>query len=94
MDNICHGVPSPKVWENYVSFREDKACSQTKKIAFRCKDEGWKRYSILFIFKNNTVYRETIEKELFMRAFLKNLCLRPSCYACKFKTLLGKVILH
>ena len=49
MDNICHGVPSPKVWENYVSFREDKACSQTKKIAFRCKDEGWKRIYIIYI---------------------------------------------
>ena len=87
MDNICHGVPSPKVWKSYVSFREDEACSQTRIVSFRRKDEGWKRYTVLFIFKNNTVYRETIEKDLFMRAFLKNVCLRPSCYACKFKTL-------
>lgn len=87
MDNICHGVPSPKVWKKYVSYREDEACSQTRRIAFRRKDEGWKRYSVSFIFQNNTEYRENLRKDLFMKAFLKDVCLRPSCYACEFKTL-------
>jgi hypothetical protein len=36
---------------------------------------------------NDMEYRQTHDKDLYMRAFLKNVCLRPSCYDCKFKGL-------
>lgn len=87
IDIICHGVPSPKVWQKYISYRENCAESSARKIAFRCKDKGWKLFSVLFLFKNDMQYLETFDKDLFMKAFLKNVCLRPSCYACDFKTL-------
>ncbi|WP_157882680.1 Coenzyme F420 hydrogenase/dehydrogenase, beta subunit C-terminal domain [Thermoclostridium stercorarium] len=87
IDIVCHGVPSPKVWKEYVKFREKKAKSRVKKISLRSKNKGWKQYSVLFMFENNTEYCETMDKDLFMKAFLKNICLRPSCYNCKFKTL-------
>jgi coenzyme F420-reducing hydrogenase beta subunit len=87
VDIICHGVPSPKVWKKYVQFREERANSQPIKITFRQKNEGWKRYSISFLFKNNTEYNEVLDKDLYMQAFLKDVCLRPSCYACEFKSL-------
>lgn len=87
IDVICHGVPSPKVWHKYIEFREKEARSRALKISFRRKDEGWKRYSVSFLFKNNTEYRQPYYKDLYMAAFLKNICLRPSCYECVFKTL-------
>lgn len=87
VDIVCHGVPSPAIWKKYVDFREKIAGSPTKRIAFRRKNEGWKRYSVSFLFKNNSEYREPLNKDLFMKAFLKDVCLRPSCYACEFKTL-------
>ena len=87
VDMICHGVPSPDVWSKYIKFREKKAGSSVQRIAFRCKDEGWKRYSISYLFKNDTEYREPRDKDLYMRAFLKDVCLRPSCYDCGFKGL-------
>ena len=87
MDLICHGVPSPSVWRKYVKYREQVAGSTAQRIAFRRKNEGWKRYSVSFIFNNDTEYRQTLQNDLYMRAFLKDLCLRPSCYDCGFKTL-------
>lgn len=87
VDNICHGVPSPKVWKKYVYYHEDRVGSPTKRIAFRRKDKGWKQYSVSFRFENGTEYCETLKEDLYMRAFLKDVCLRPSCYACEFKTL-------
>lgn len=87
IDIICHGVPSPEIWRKYVKFREKKANSQIQRIAFRHKCEGWKRFSVLFTFKNNTEYRKVLNKDLYMKAFLKDVCLRPSCYDCEFKTL-------
>ena len=87
MDIVCHGVPSPEVWRKYVEFREIEAGSPAQRIAFRRKNEGWKRYSVSFLFKNNTEYRQNLRNDLYMRAFLKDVCLRPSCYECEFKTL-------
>lgn len=87
IDIICHGVPSPDVWSKYVKFRENEVGSPVKKINFRQKDEGWKRYSVSFLYRNNTEYRQNLRKDLYMRAFLKDVCLRPSCYRCNFKTL-------
>ena len=71
VDIVCHGVPSPLVWKKYVDYRQEKAGSAVQRISFRRKDDGWKRYSVSFLFKNNTEYRETLDKDLYMRAFLK-----------------------
>lgn len=87
VDIICHGVPSPEVWQKYVAYREKRAKSPTRRISFRRKDEGWKRFSVSFSFENNTEYLQTLDKDLYMQAFLRDICLRPSCHACNFKTL-------
>lgn len=87
IDIVCHGVPSPKIWQKYLDFRRKIAGSSPRRIAFRLKYEGWKRFSVSFLFDNDTEYRQTLDKDLYMMAFLKDVCLRPSCYACEFKTL-------
>ncbi len=84
-DIICHGVPSPRVWKEYVRFREERAHSKVERIFFRNKKYGWKIYSILFKYSNNTEYGELMSLDLYMRLFLANLSLRPSCYECSFK---------
>ena len=86
-DIICHGVPSPLVWEKYIKHRQARANgAQIRKINFRAKDRGWKQYSVKFLFKNDTEYRQTVGKDPYMQVFLKDLCLRPSCYDCAFRT--------
>ncbi|MCR5142749.1 MAG: Coenzyme F420 hydrogenase/dehydrogenase, beta subunit C-terminal domain [Ruminococcus sp.] len=85
-DIICHGVPSPMVWEKYVDEREKKAASKTQRMFFRHKKYGWKTFAVLFEFSNNTAYIKNLREDSFMRAFLSNSCLRPSCYDCSFKS--------
>lgn len=85
LDIICHGVPSPKVWQVYVDRHEREAEANTRKMFFRHKKYGWKAYSVWFEFDNNKTYVQKLSEDLYMRAFLKNMCLRPSCYACSFK---------
>jgi len=87
IDNICHGVPSPLLLKKYIQYREEISESPTKKISFRNKADGWERYSVLFLFQDNTEYRQNNANDLYMRIFMKDICLRPSCYACEFKTL-------
>lgn len=86
VDIICYGVPSPKVWQKYVEFREGLAGSKVAKIAFRRKKYGWMQSSVLFAFTNGTEYCKVFQEDLFISVFFKNLCLRKSCYSCGFKT--------
>lgn len=85
-DIICHGVPSPMVWKKYIEFREKKSASKLRRTFFRHKKYGWKMYSVQFEFTNCTEYIQILGEDLYVRSFLLNLSLRPSCYACAFKT--------
>lgn len=85
IDFICHGVPSPDVWKQYVEYYEKKYKSQAVKACFRCKDTGWKEYSLFIKFDNSMVFKNKVTHDLYLKAFIGNLDLRPSCYNCKYK---------
>lgn len=87
VDIICHGVPSPLVWRKYISYRESIAGSKIRNASFRRKNNGWRHFSMSFSFHNDTEYTQQHTQDPYMRAFLRNVCLRPSCYRCNFKTL-------
>lgn len=87
VDFVCHGTPSPLVWEKYL----EEVCCANKignitDIQFRNKAEGWKKYSLQIKYVNHDgkemILRETLDDNIFMKCFLSNLCLRPSCYQC------------
>lgn len=86
-DIVCHGVPSPLVWQRYKEQLEEMHHAKAERIAFRRKNYGWKLYSVSFSFDNETEYSKPLTEDVFMQGFLKDLYLRPSCYACSFKTL-------
>lgn len=86
-DIICHGVSSPMVWRKYIEEREHKSASQTKRMFFRDKKYGWKTFAVLFEFSNSTAYVKHFQEDAFMKLFLSDICLRPSCYACSFKSI-------
>ena len=84
-DIICHGVPSPKVWRKYLEYRKSKDNKEPIKINFREKTEGWKLFSLIFKYSDEKKYEKNQTQDLFMQAFLRDACLRDSCYACSFK---------
>lgn len=83
-DIICHGVPSPKVWNKYKEHRRKIDNDMPKEINFRNKDNGWHKFNLKFTY-NNKSYSKNQNEDIYMRCFLSNLCLRDSCYNCSFK---------
>jgi len=87
-DIICHGVPSPMIFEEYKSYMEQKLDAKIEDIKFRGKKYSWTFFNISI--------NESIEKEKgknyigkyysdpYLRGFLRDYFLRPSCYECKF----------
>lgn len=82
---LCHGVPSPAVWKKYLQEQEGKEGSKVKSVNFRSKDHGWHQYFVQLWFDNTKAYEQVFYEDPFMKLFLKNICLRPSCHDCKFR---------
>ena len=87
VDIVCHGVPSPNFFSAYKSFLEKKYKSKVISVDFRNKKYGWKRYSVRVLFENGKEICENFIDNMYMKAFLKNVCLRTSCYDCAFKSI-------
>jgi coenzyme F420-reducing hydrogenase beta subunit len=84
-DIVCHGVPSPKVWKKYLEYRKKIDGEEPTQINFRDKkQEGWHLFSLSFKYKD-TEYAQNQKKDIFMKAFLRDVCLRESCYSCIFR---------
>lgn len=89
VDLICHGIPSPKVWQAYIDYRSQKENNgvRPQRINMRSKSSGWSRYeySTEFDYGDGKISRIGNGHDLFMKAFVGNICLRASCSDCKMK---------
>ena len=107
VDFVCHGVPSPGVWRQYLKETIARMCDKNsvssdpismanahvESISFRNKQFGWKKFSFALTLsamarsgvKNTVSLNEVFPQNTFMKGFLANLYLRPSCYACPAK---------
>lgn len=86
VDFICHGVPSKKVWCQYITGVIDRN-PHISSIDMRSKAVSWLNYG--FEFKNidqSSMFEKKLDN-VYLRGFLRNLYLRPSCYECRFKGL-------
>ena len=90
MDVICHGVPSPALWREYAHYQERKSGGKLKRVNFRCKDESWTDFGMKKVLESipeNSIKKIYISKDTdpYMQMFLRDYCLRPSCYECMAK---------
>ena len=85
MDLVCHGVPSPKIWKDYVKYIEKEYGGSLTQFTFRNKQEGWRGYHLLAKFNNN---KESTSRKVysFLNIFSSDMPLRESCYNCSFAT--------
>lgn len=79
VDFICHGVPSPYVWRDYLDYMKRKG--NLVSAVFRDKSAGgWKVHVESFGYANGKhVFRET-----YRVLFYKNVMLRHSCSVCPY----------
>ena len=85
VDLICHGVPSPAVWQDYL--HELSPTDPIVKAAFRYKKENSEGALIRFKGMSGQELEEKQSDNLYMKGFLQNCYVRPSCFDCQFKGL-------
>ena len=81
VDIVCHGVPSPLVWKEYLKWQERKV-GKIFSVDFRNKkDFGWADHVETLTSENGGV----LNSRIFTSLFYGHHILRPSCYKCPYK---------
>ncbi|MFI3292431.1 MAG: Coenzyme F420 hydrogenase/dehydrogenase, beta subunit C-terminal domain [Rikenellaceae bacterium] len=87
---ICHGVPSPRVWDLYKNeLLRVNGASKFNNINFRDKCVGWNLFSFRAELQTPSEVKMVsmpFPRNPFMRGFLKELFNRPVCHSCHAKS--------
>lgn len=79
VDIVCHGVPGPFLWRDYISYLEKKQGDEIVVVNFRDKELfGWGAHKESYKFKNGG------GKMTFTYLFYKHIMFRHSCGNCHF----------
>lgn len=89
IDIICHGIPSQKIFNDYIHCLESKNNITIKNFSFRDKSKAWQDYYLLYDGKlgNERKYKN---KEIWWKHssyfyyFIKCYIYRINCYSCKY----------
>ena len=85
IDIVCHGVPSPLVWRDYLSWEKEKKKSEIKEILCRNKKKyGWKSHVTTITWEKGA----PVNSRVFPKIFYGHTILRPACYKCPYKDVL------
>lgn len=80
VDIVCHGVPGPNLWRDYIAYLEKKQGDKICWVNFRDKQEyGWAAHRETFKFVKGGGC-----KMIFTYLFYQHIMFRPSCRKCHF----------
>mgnify|MGYP001860572932 FL=1 len=81
IDIVCHGVPSPKIWKEYLNYIANKYNGKITAVDFRNKKEyGWKEH-IESIEVNGIRH----DSKVYTNLFYNHVIIRPTCFKCPYK---------
>ncbi len=81
-DILCHGVASPKIWRQYLSWQEEQNGKCTAVDFRNKKDFGWADHVETLRFGDKAV-----NSQVFTYIYYGHWALRPCCYQCPFRSL-------
>lgn len=83
VDIVCHGVPSPYIWKDYIAYLEKKYKDSICQVNFRDKQLfGWTAHHETFKFSN--IMREKLIPKSFTYLFHEHIMFRLSCGVCPY----------
>ena len=81
VDIVCHGVPAPNVWRDYLKYIEKKYKDRIIKADFRDKDHhGWAAHLESFLLEK----KGWISMKSYTYLFHKHIMFRPACAECHY----------
>lgn len=85
-DFICHGVSSPLIWKEYITYLETLSLAKVYKIKFRDKKFGWKNKQMSLSTSSGINDSLCNKKCSYLRLYSSLVANRESCFSCKYTT--------
>ena len=83
MDIVCHGVPSPAVWNSFIDYMQKKYHGEITAVDFRNKrNHGWWEH-----IESVKIHGMEIDSQIYKKLFYEHNILRECCYQCPYKSL-------
>ena len=83
VDIVCHGVPAPYIWRDYIKYFERKYERKIVSVDFRDKNVyGWNSHKETFILDNGVKVYPKFHP--YSTLFCSSIMYRPSCGNCHF----------
>lgn len=90
VDIFCHGCPSLKLWDKYLTFvKEKNHTADFSKINFRSKTHGWHEYCFDFYGKNKS-FSSSKYNDPFHEMFFGLDAMNEACYDCVARSTVEK----
>lgn len=84
IDIICHGVPSQKMFKQYLAWQKKKLKADITEFDFRCKTQsGWGMFGRIGLSSGKKINFKSIY-DPYIGNFLQCNTYREACYECKF----------
>lgn len=87
LDIVCHGVPSPKVFEEFKASIEKRYGSRITDICFRSKVIGYSLSTVAVLLEDGRLIHSRRLVKSYTKLWFKGYISRPSCHECTFKTM-------
>ncbi|MDD5938539.1 MAG: polysaccharide pyruvyl transferase family protein [Clostridiales bacterium] len=83
-DLVCHGVPSPAVFEACLTRLEEAQGAAAVNVRFKDKSHGWQHPWFTVDFADGGRYTQDFNRTAYGRGFGMQLFLRPCCAQCMY----------
>lgn len=87
VDIICHGVPSPRIWRDYVAWTEKRKHARCVMADFRSKKFGWRPTIQSLTLVRADGSQIIVDENIWSHIFYGLNSLRPACYGCRFRNM-------
>ncbi len=84
MDLICHGVPSQRLFDQFIHYLEKRYKTTIVEFDFRSKKHGWPRFTMAFTDSRGRTVNIGKSQEFYMPAFTGGNIIRESCLSCQY----------
>lgn len=84
VDILCHGVPSPMVFADYIKFIKKYSVGHLKRIFMKDKTFGWGYQDTRLFFREGSSEFNSPLSRIWNKIFCDHIVNRPSCHQCRF----------
>jgi len=81
---LCHGAPSPLIWEEHIRHIEQVRGKKVAAYFARSKVKGWHEHNEMIVYENGSKEHQSKLSQNCKDLFYGNLTIRESCEICPF----------